>query len=176
MACQTYQPTEYYDLKVLKRQNLPLDRIVDFVTKKNDQRLRRYKSSWNPLLGFQSVTSELVIDFKDEAIAHVKHIQNNRDEYGFLYNVIDDKDPMSPTLYIKYKDFALVENGTVIPKIQQLAAHFYPRDTDYYDATCLYLLIFYTLLVNRHANWLTIDYITHCNLNHQYAAYITWSK
>lgn len=174
MACQISSQPEFYDLKVLKRQNLPLDRIVDYVAQKNERQLRRYKTS--KLNSFNIISEELVIDFKSEAVAHVRQIQNNRKEYGFLYNTIDDKDPMSHTVFIKYKEFPLVESFKVIREIQNIAAQFYPKDTDYFDATCLYLLIFYALLVNRQANWVTIDYATHCNRNHQYAAYVNWAN
>lgn len=174
MACQISRRIENYDLKVLKRQNLPLDRIVDYVAQKNEQKILRYKP--RSLNGFNFISQELVIDFKSEAIAHIRHILNNRREYGFLYNMIDDKDPMSHTVFIKYKEFQLVESFVVIQQIQDIAAQFFPRDSDKFDATCLYLLIFYALLVNRHANWITIDHVTHCNRNHQYAAYITWKE
>lgn len=173
MSCKLSQQEEYYDLKILKRQNLRLDRLVDYVALRNEHRLRKYKIQSKQLKPFYTVTVELVREFKPEAIAHVKEIQAGLKEYGFLYNMIKVNDLSSHAVYIKYEDFALME-GNVLPEIESIAKQFYPKDTDNFDATCLYLLIFYALLVNRQENWVTIDYITSCNRDHQYAPYIDW--
>lgn len=174
MSCRRVQPQEYYDLKELKRQNLRLDRLVDYVKMQNEFRLKKYEKKSRLLRGFNNVTEELVRDFKPDAIAHIQSIKSALPEYGFLYNIVDDKHALSHVVYIKYDDFPLMENRNVSRNIQAIASQFFPKDTDHFDATCLYLLIFYALLVNRHANWITIDYVTNCNLDHHYALHVDW--
>ncbi|GFV16564.1 uncharacterized protein TNCV_4417531 [Trichonephila clavipes] len=105
--------------------------------------------------------------------AHLKQIQTNRLEYGYLFNIIDEKDGISHTVYVKYEQFPLME-GYVLPEIDTIANKSTQPNTDMYDATCLYLLIFFALLVNRHSNWATIDYLTNCNSQHPYAQYVKW--
>ncbi|GFQ78262.1 SF3 helicase domain-containing protein [Trichonephila clavata] len=164
---------EYYDLKVLKRSNHRLDRLVDFVAHTNGYKLRKFGSPSKLLPGFNNVTPELVREFKNEAYAHLRQIQTNRVEYGYLFNIIDERDGISHAVYIKYEQFPLME-GDVLPEIYAIAHKLAEPNTDMYDATCLYLLIFLALLVNRHSNWATIDYLTNCNSEHPYAMYVNW--
>ncbi|GFV40666.1 uncharacterized protein TNCV_2268371 [Trichonephila clavipes] len=114
--------------------------------------------------GFNNVTPELVREFKNEAYAHLKQIQTSRVEYGYLFNIIDERDGISHAVYIKHEQFPLME-GYVLPEIYAIADKLTQPNTDMHDATCLYLLIFFALLVNRHSNWATMDYLTHCKLN-----------
>ncbi|GFS31580.1 uncharacterized protein NPIL_517091, partial [Nephila pilipes] len=175
MDCSLTSKEEYYDLKELKRQNHRLDRLVDFVALRNGYRLTKFRSPSKLLPGFYNVTPELVREFKPEAIAHIKQIRISMAEYGYLYNIIDEKDEISHAVYIKYDQFPLMQ-GQVLPEIYMIAKQFAPPNTDALDATCLYLLIFYALLVNRHTNWATIDYVTNCNVEHPYAMYVKFEK
>ncbi|GFQ96865.1 uncharacterized protein TNCT_607691 [Trichonephila clavata] len=164
---------EYYDLKALKRSNHRLDRLVDFVAHSNGYRLRKLGSPSKLLPGFNNVTPQLVREFKNEAYAHLKQIQTSREEYGYLFNIIDERDGISHAVYIKYEQFPLMEENTM-PEIYAIANKLAEPNTDMHDATCLYLLIFFALLVNRHSNWAIIDYLTNCNSEHPYALYVNW--
>ncbi|GFR05407.1 uncharacterized protein TNCT_240181 [Trichonephila clavata] len=162
---------EYYDLKVLKRSNHRLDRLVDFVAHTNGYKLRKFGSPSKLLPGFNNVTPQLVREIKNEAYAHLRQIQTNRVEYGYLFNIIDERDGISHAVYIKYEHFPLME-GYVLPEIYAIANKLAQPNTDMYYATCLYLLIFFALLVNCHSNWATIDYLTNCNFEHPYSMYV----
>lgn len=176
MSCTYERPKEYYDLAELKLQNHLLDRLVDQVVLRNRFRLEKMEKRRNqPIRDFYNVTPELVREFKPEAIGHLQTIQADLPRYGFLYNVIHQKHNLSHAVYIKYDEFALMES-TALLEVEKIADQFAKKCTDYYDATCLYLLIFYALLVNPHANWVTIDYLTGCNRDHQYAIHINWSE
>ncbi|GFX57398.1 uncharacterized protein TNCV_3138171 [Trichonephila clavipes] len=120
---------EYYDLKVLNRSNHRLDRLVDFVAHTNDYKLRKFRSPSKLLPGFNNVTPELVREFKNEAYAHLKQIQTNRLEYGYLFNIIDEKDGISHAVYIKYEQFPLME-GYVLPEIDAIANKLTQPNTD----------------------------------------------
>lgn len=173
MTCVVPTKREYYDLKELKRQNHRLDRLVDFVAIQNDYNLQKLQTPSKILPGFNIVTRELVRQFRAEAISFVKQIQGNKEEYGYLYNIIASNNPMSHAIYINYEAFPLVETGT-ISEIHFTANKLSTKGTEDYEVTCLYLLIFYALLVNRHVNWVTMEYVTNCNLEHSYAIHVNW--
>ncbi|GBO12059.1 hypothetical protein AVEN_37909-1 [Araneus ventricosus] len=164
---------EYYDLKELKRQNHRLDRLVDFVAIQNQHKLQKYKIPSKILPGFYLVMRDLVRDFRAEGIAFVKQMQDNKAEYGYLYNIIADNDPFSHVVYINYENFPLLDSGT-LAEIKFTANKLSVTRTEEYEVTCLYLLMFYALLVNRHVNWVMMEYITNCNIGHSYAIHVNW--
>lgn len=175
MTCALPAKEEYYDLKELKRQNHRLDRLVDFVAIQNGYRLQNFQMPSRILRGFNNVTRELVRQFRAEAISFVQQVRGNRAEYGYLYNIIDDKDPISHAVYINYETFPLMEDG-VLSEIQFTANKLLSNGNAEYEVTCLYLLLFYALLVNRHVNWVTMEYVTNTNVEHSYAIHINWLK
>lgn len=175
MSCHVLQPTEFYDLKELKRQNHRLDRLVDIVVNRNAHRLQQYgaKSSW--LDGYKNITEDLVRDFRAEAVAFMKQVQSSKLEYGYLYKIIEDKDLMDFSVFLRWEEFPLIQ-GQVFHEVHQIAKTFAEPETEHYDATMLYLLIFFSLLVNnQHANWIAIEYLTKCNKDHQYALHVNWA-
>ncbi|KAG8175222.1 hypothetical protein JTE90_022645 [Oedothorax gibbosus] len=104
----------------------------------------------------------------------MNRILSNKAEHGYLYNIIEEDHPWNHAVYLKWEEFPLLQ-GQVFHELHQIAKEFAERHTEHYDATMLYLLQFYALLVNSdHSNWVTIEYLGNCNKDHQYAIHINW--
>ena len=161
-------------MKELKLQNHRLDWLVDTIVESNKFALQKHKVKSFIFPGYNNVTVDLVQEFKPYAIAFMKRVQGDKPEYGYLYNIIDEKHCLNHSVYLKWEEFPLIQ-GQVMHEIHQIAQMFAKPPTEEYDATMLYLLMFYTLLVNsEHTNWVTIEYLTNCNKDHQYAIHVNW--
>lgn len=169
---------EVYDLKVLENATHNLDRLVSYVVQDNKRRLKNHMGSESRVLkGFYDVTPQLVNDFKNEANGHIKHLQSRTTTYGFLYLMADEKDPWTNAVHFDYENFPLMrDKASVLGTIRKMAMQFSPPNTNHFDATCLYLLYFYALLVNPNRNWITMDYISNGNRYHQYGTRLDWTK
>lgn len=158
--------TEHYDVTILKRYNIKLDRLINYVYIQNEY-VKKYfvPNSMYPFLN--NITMPLVREFKKLAHAHIKYIKENINEYGILYKLIDECH--FNAIELDYKNFPLMTNRSeIIATIEEMAKHYYEENLQKFDATCLYLLYFYALLVNPIANWLMIDYLNQGNKYHQY--------
>ncbi|KAG8172717.1 hypothetical protein JTE90_003906 [Oedothorax gibbosus] len=126
--------------------------------------------------GYHDITEDLVKDFKHYAISFMKRIQSDKPEYGYLYNIIDERNCLNHAVYLKWDEFPLLRDQ-VLHEIEQISKLFADPPTEYSDATMLYLLTFYALLVNsEHSNWMIIEYLKNCNKDHQYAIHIDWNN
>lgn len=163
----------FYDLDILRKQTLKIDRLIDFVATQNESKLSRLRVPSNVLRGFYIVTPELVNAFEKDGSAHVRHILDNRSEYGLLYDLVDHRDHLFNSLRFDYDNFPLVScdpavKDDVLRRVQKTAAAFFKPDTLPFDATCLTLLYFYALLVNPEANWTILDHLSDGNKFHKY--------
>lgn len=171
MSCNLFH--DYYDLKLLSNVLHPIDKLVRSTIHENSQRLKSFFSNSLSCKGFNDVTPNLVREFQNEAYTHVKHIREHIKEFGILYNIANDKTLWHNVTYYDYKGFVLIRNKEqVFEMIQTIANTLAPPNTLDYDATCLYLIYFYALLVNKRYNWIIIDYV---NQGNRYNQYLEWS-
>ncbi|GIY10401.1 uncharacterized protein CDAR_596511 [Caerostris darwini] len=125
---------------------------------------------------FYDVTPELVCAFEKEAYAHIKHVLDNTIEFGFLYMMAGYSQYYINAVYFDVDAFQLARaRCKVIKEVKKQASRFKAEGTNGFNATCLYLLYFYTLLANPHANWIMIDYLTGGNRYHQYGTRLDWA-
>lgn len=172
MTCP-YKPKTYYDLDLLKSSRLPIDKLVQGVVSKHKERLKKFQKRNNVWPNMFDVTVDLVNAFKHEAYVYVQKILENTKRYGYLYLVT--RDERTTEAYFDVDSFQLVRNRwEVLRLIKKQAEWFSKPDTHHFDATCLYLIYFYALLVNPEANWITMDYINGGNRYHQYGTGVNW--
>ena len=167
-------PRPFHDVKELKLQNHRLDWLVDTIVESNKFALQKHRVPSCLFAGYYAVTVDLVLEFKPYAVAFMKRVQADKPEYGYLYNIIDERHPSNHAVYLTWEDFPLLK-GQVLHELRQVARLVDTTDTEHYDATMLYLLLFYALLINSgHSNWVTLEYLTNCNKDHQYAIHVNW--
>lgn len=160
---------EFYDLRVLKRVVHPIDRLVQYQIREHARSLNSYKVPSTALKDFHDVTPRLVADFRRQAYAFVRHVRDNPEEYGMFYILAKDKCQWTNVVFFDYENVSLLRDKTrILSQVRMIASQLAKPDTNEFDATCLYLLYFYILLVNPHCNWVTVDYLMHGNRYHQY--------
>lgn len=157
---------EYFDLQQLKKFKLPIDRVIDFVVKPNEAKLKLLAVKNRALPDFYNVTYELVVEFRRQAMAHVQHVLENLSEYGHLYDLLKRRDLFN-AVYYDYRNFPLACER-VLDQVENMADKFFKRGAVEFPATCLYLLYFYARLANPDKNWITIDHLSNGNVYHKY--------
>ena len=171
MSCKLEKKTfsEYYDLQLLSKANLPIDCLIHQVASKSLNEIGKMRSQskiWNM---FYDVTPELIETFKREGFDHIKTVKENPSLYGYMYFVEENKKYWYNVPHFEYEQFPLmIKRFCVLNKIRNLAKKISNPNTMEYDVTCLYLLYFYALLANPHTNWITMDYIANGNRYHQF--------
>lgn len=158
----------FYDLEVLKYSNRPIDKLLEFLITHNKNLHKYYKRNL-AFQQFNNVTLQLVLDFSILAKSHIDELIHNPLQYGTLYSLA--KITKFNNMYIDYSIFPLIDQekrDDIMKEINFLAMKFYPKNTLLYSITCLELLYFFALLVNPSHNWITIDYLSNGNKNHQY--------
>lgn len=158
--------SDYYDLKVLQKCYMSIDSLIDYIVLQNPS-LRKYAHPNYIYPNFNNVTAKLILDFERLGEMHITHVLNNLRDYGFLYNLIDDS--QFNAVEYDYKHFPFVSDRyAVLREIERIAEKFFQKHTLKFDATCLYLLYFFALLINNDANWIIMDYINNGNKYHKY--------
>lgn len=157
----------YYDLELLKKANLPIDELIprdplDYYCK---------PAPMHPM--FNAVTLELVKAFEGKANSHIMAIlqdyASDTPKYSYFYYLVDQRHKLYNMVYFDYKTFPLIINKeAVLKEIRRIARKYTTNVPAQVDATCLYLLYFYALLVNIDSNWITMDYISRGNKYHQH--------
>lgn len=167
MSC--HKEDNFYDIELLNKANLPIDRLIQYISSGNMHRIRLLVNP-NPIWkNFSNVTLNLVQTFENQAYAHVKHVKENISQYGYLYFISENNSEWFNAAHFEYEQFPLMtEKGKVLCAIRKIAQRLSTPGTHEFDATCLYLLYFYGLLANPHSNWITMDYLTNGNKHHQY--------
>lgn len=158
----------FYDLEVLKNSNRPIDKLFDFIITHNKNLPKYYKKNL-AFKEFNNVTLQLVLDFSVLAKSHISELINNSLQYGTLYSLA--KLTKFNNMYIDYTIFPLIDQekrDDIMKEIKNIALKYYPKTNLNFDITCLELLYFFGLLVNPTCNWITIDYLSNGNKNHQY--------
>lgn len=161
MSCLCKDNVEYFDLKYLLNSKRKVDKLIADV-RFNYPNLKNYYRRNHALKQFNDVTLQLITDFQSHAQSYIQFLKNNKLDYGLLYLLADNT--LFNLLYLEYNTFPLIhlkDRKTIVEKIEEMGQ----KD----KITCLELFYFYALLVNPDYNWITIDYITNGNKNHQYA-------
>lgn len=156
----------HFDLRVLKQHDLNIDRLIQYVYMQN-LHLKKFFVKSHMYPEFNDITVQLVREFQKSAESHIKHVLLNSSDYGYLYKLIDE--PQFNEVEFNYKYFPLISGRQqALTEIEKIADRFFEKGTIKFEATCLYLLYFFALLVNPHANWIMMDYLNFGNKFHQY--------
>ncbi len=159
----------YYDLELLKKAILPIDGLIQNATQ--NLSFDYYLKPSIQYGMFNAVTPELVKDFRDQAEAHIMTIledhKTDTPQYSYLYLLVDQRSKLYNAPYFEYTKFPLVRDD-VFKEIRKIAKKYSKNNISHFEATCIYLLYFYALLVNRDSNWITIDYLSRGNKYHQH--------
>lgn len=159
---------DYFDLEVLKERKTEMDKLIDFVRNQNDKKIQKMLIPSSILKNFNVITMDLISQFKNNACSHIQHLLDNGKQYKTLY-WLNENIKMFNKMEISYKAFMLMENKRkILDLIERIAMDFFPKNTLKFRITCLYLLYFYALLVNKNATWILMDYLNFGNENHQY--------
>lgn len=160
----------YYDLELLNKARLPIDHLIQ--TEIENLSLTHYDKPAPMHPRFNAISLELVKDFRHNAESHIMAIlddyKSDAPMYSYLYYLVDHRYKLYNVVYFEYQNFPLiVERQKVLKEIRKIAKQ-YAKDQTQLDATCLYLIYFYALLVNRSSNWITMDYLSRGNKYHQH--------
>lgn len=168
MACQLKRE-EFYDLKLLKPAQLPIDTLIQKVVSKNTHEISQLRTESRIWKKMYDVIPALMDVFETVAKNHLKEIRANAGTYGYLYFVAEHSSQWYNAPHFDYQQFPLMKNREcVLSRVKKMAQTVARENTNEFDATCLYLLYFYTLLVNPSLNWITIDYLANGNRYHQF--------
>lgn len=166
MSCKR---KEYYDLKLLSLAKLPIDTLVRSVSSKHLFEIGQMRSPSRLYEMFYDVTPRLIDTLSKEGEEHIKQIKENVNLYGYLYFIAEHNGEWYTAAHFDYQQFPLMKDReSVLRRIRKMAEKISKPNTTEFDATCLYLLYFYALLVNPLSNWITIDYLANGNRYHQY--------
>lgn len=158
----------FYDLDVLKKSNRSIDKLFQFTISHNKNLPKYYKRN-SAFHQFNDITLQLVLDFGILAKSHIDELIHNTLQYGSLYELA--RMTKFNNINVDYATFPLIHQEKrveIMEEIKSIASKFYSLDTLFFNITCLEILYFFALLVNPTYNWITIDYLSHGNKNHQY--------
>lgn len=168
MTCQLKRD-DFYDLKLLQEAKLPIDALIQKQASKNAYDLSQLRTESRIWKKMYDVTPELVDAFGNEGLNHLKAIREKKGTYDYLYFVAENSDQWYNAPHFEYQQFPLLKRREcVLSRVKKLAHKVAKENTNEFDATCLYLLYFYALLVNPSLNWITIDYLANGNRYHQF--------
>lgn len=159
---------EFYDLKLLSLAQLPIDTLMKKTV--DPRKVAMYRTASTIWQGLYDVTPEIVHVFRKDAEDYVSRIRSKSSVYGYLYFVANHSAEWHTAPHFDYLNFPLMNGRTcVLGRMKEMAVGLGSKpNTSEYDATCLYLLYFFALLVNPSLNWITIDYLANGNRYHQF--------
>lgn len=156
--------------KVLKLRT-PVDDLINVF--RNDLDVSKFIKfhKFKPFTSY--VTLSLVTDVEAIKLAkkYIMELLRNQSKYGFLY-FLNTKKLIMP-LHIAFNGDLIIDpqNHFEISKVlDEIARDFTcPNENEaMYEITKIELLYFFTLMVNNHLTWVTIDHILKCNKFHGY--------
>lgn len=167
-GCRERKIDDYFDLDILKNLKTKIDHLVDFVRNQNDKKIKKMLLPSSTFENFNVITFNLLSEFKNEARSHIQHLLDNGKEYKTLY-WLNDNINLFNKMEINYDEFMLMyDKQNILDTIERIATEFFPKDTLKFKITCLYLIYFYALLVNKNYSWILMDYLNFGNKHHQY--------
>lgn len=167
-GCKERKLEDYFDLETLKELKTKMDPLIDFVRNQNDKKIKKMLIPSSIFENFNLITPDLTSQFKNEARSHIQHLLDNGKEYKTLY-WINDNIKMFNKMEINYDEFILMyDKQNTLDLIERIALEYFSKDTLKFKITCLYLMYFYALLVNKDSTWILMDYLNFGNKHHQY--------
>lgn len=155
---------------------LPID---DLVTKKYRVELAHVQRKYaRPHPHYASavfknmITLKLIQDEKVRAASrdYVYRLLQDEERLGYLYHL--SKQKMVVQLDVRFNGELVIEPGEhyddVVKAIDDVAREFACSDTPMFQITRVELLYFYTMLMNPHLNWVTVDHLLRCQRNHDH--------
>lgn len=167
-GCRDRKTDDYFDLETLKCVKTKMDHLIDFVRNQNDKKIQKMLIPSLMFDNFNVITSDVILEFKNEARSHIQYLLDNGKEHKTLYWLNDNLN-MFNKMEITYEEFMLMhDKQNILDMIERIASDFFPKHTLKFKITCLYLIYFYALLVNKNATWILMDYLNFGNKHHQY--------
>lgn len=117
------------------------------------------------------ITHSLVSDPNIVKLAkkYIVELLRNKSKYGFLYHLNGQK--LIIPLHFQFNGELIIDPQNyfaIVNIIQDIARDFSCPDNLVYEITKIELLYFFTLFVNIHLNWITIDHFLKCIKTHGY--------
>lgn len=155
----------------LKELRLPVDDLVDQTYRKEDWgkiygRPHGFKPHFRLVITLPMVQDERV---RKLARDYVSKLLQDREKFGYLYFLASKK--LVVPLNLQFSGELVIDESqfaAVRKEIEDLARGFACPYSDTYAVTCLEILYFYTMLLNPHLNWITVDYLLRGNKSHDY--------
>lgn len=159
------------DVELLKLYQSPYDELIKMFRDNIDITPHLKIHKIEPFTSY--VTHSLVTDPAIVKLAknYIYELFKNKPKYGFLYHLQSKK--LIVQLNLHFNGELVIDPQhyhAVIHEIQELALDVSCPPDPIYDITRIELLYFFTLFVNIHLNWITVDHLLGCNKSHGYLA------
>lgn len=158
------------DFDTLKKNYLAIDRLIE---KEYRDKLNvcRYIKKHNFYPFTSLVTLELVRDaeVKRAAREYIYRLMSNKEKYGFLYFLNTQR--LIVPLNLQFNGELVIDSldyEAIISEIENIGKDIISQSFILREITRIELLYFYTMLVNPHLNWITLDYLVRGNRSHDY--------
>lgn len=157
------------DVKYLKSCKTPYDHLIKLFRDNTDItpffKLHKIK----PFTSY--ITHQLVTDPNVVKMArdYIVELLKNKPKYGLLYHINAQKLIIPP--HFQFNGELVIDPQhyhPIVHIIQDIAQDFSCPDHSIYEITKIELLYFFTLFVNVHLNWMTVDHLLGCNKTHSY--------
>lgn len=159
------------DIERIKFKKTPPDELIRVLRSNFDISKLIKVHRFQPFSSY--VTQALVSDPQVVTLAkrYIIELMRNKERYGFLY-LLNSQRLLIP-LNLNFNGELVIdpENHEIIhAMIQEIAKDFTCPSIHNltYEITKIELLYFFTLFVNIHLNWITVDNILKCNKVHSY--------
>lgn len=155
------------DIELLKSITLPNDELIAYF--RSNKNISPYVKihKFRPFTSY--VTLGLVEAFRKTAHEYIVQLLRNKEKYGFLYDLHSRK--MVVPLHLQFNGELVIDpihRNAISCAIDDLAREIVSAETALFLITKVELLYFYTLFVNVHLNYATVDHALGCNKTHGY--------
>jgi hypothetical protein len=155
-----------FDAEYLNNIQTPVDPIIKKILYSDLFKLRDYNNKG--ILG-NNITLDLVKNYARYGELYLRKILN----VSKLFAI--EKMTKINNMNIHYNNFIFLDNSQqceILREIRFIAEKVIPEQYGLrFRIACLELLYFFTILVNPSYNWVMVDFLSHCNKNHQYLVF-----
>jgi hypothetical protein len=152
-----------FDIAYLKSIQIPADPIIKNIVYAELFNLEQFHREG--VLGNQ-VTLKLVKHYAGYGEAYLKKIK----DFSRLFAIEKMRKVYPMDIHLNTFPFIDMSNRCeILSDIRSIASKVIKNESCLtFDMACLELLYFFTILVNREFNWVTVDFLSNSNKNHQY--------